>query len=285
MTDTTKKPTLYEILEVSPEATLAEIKAAHRRLSHALIVGESGLSRDDIELKLQVLDVALSTLVESWSRDAYDAKLATPISPPKTTVSPLAVSHDADYNPMAVAAAITKNHNIAAATSEAPTPLSIASTAVSGTAKALNTILRIVGLLLVLAVVIRMASCGMRWSAPTPRPEELYPAAVAKAVEKVAIQDYYQKHGVRPASLAEVQELEIKDRLQQQELRKQSAQESEYSRLVEQSRNEGDQVVAELQQAEERARYMEERARQRAEWEKQREIERAAIEGGGNTVE
>lgn len=283
MTDTAKKPTLYEILEVSPEATLAEIKAAHRRLSHALITGESGLSRDEIELKLQVLDVALSTLAESWSRDAYDAKLAKPISPPQTT-APLAVSHEADYNPIAAAAAIAKNHKIAAATSEAPTPLSIASTTVAGTAKALKTILRIVGLLFVLVVVIRMTSCGMRWSAQTSRPEELYPAAVAKAEEKVAIQDYYQKHGVRPASLAEVQELEIKDHLQQQELRKQSAQESEYSRLVEQSRNEGDQVVADLQQAEERARYMKERARQQAEWEKQREIERAA-EGGAKTGE
>lgn len=74
---TTNKKTMYEILQVSSTASLAEIKAAHKRLSLEVMSASPALSREDCNFRLNLLDVALHTLSVPVLRDAYDAQLAS----------------------------------------------------------------------------------------------------------------------------------------------------------------------------------------------------------------
>ncbi|HSM98596.1 MAG TPA: hypothetical protein VLS47_06230 [Gallionella sp.] len=275
MTD--KKQTMYEMLGISQTATLPEIKAAHHRLTRALVSSGSGLAQEEVNHKLQVLDLALNTLSVQWSRDAYDAQLAA-LNPSANIASPalnvMKVPQGAVFNPLQVAVAIEDTRRLAVSSKAGhPVPLAVMSATVSSSVSALRAIFRVFGGLLVLGIVIftSMRIAESRGEAP-------YPEMRAMAEEKVIIQDYYHKYGVRPASRAEAEALELENRRQANaqhiaELQRKK-QEEDYARFVEQSRRDGEQITNDLQRAEESARYEEERKRREAAWAQQRAEQR-----------
>jgi hypothetical protein len=89
------KKSLYEILEVPPHATYADIQASHQRLLQALEDKRDLLSREDYTLQMRLLKVAYSTLCTPTSRDAYDAHLTTRSDPVKSPSALLVTTPDA----------------------------------------------------------------------------------------------------------------------------------------------------------------------------------------------
>jgi hypothetical protein len=273
---TDKKKTLYELLEVSPSASLPEIQAAHKRLSRQLVSGKYDLSREDIEFELKVIDVALQTLSNQASRDAYDAQFATPVTT-EMTVVPLnanALSIRADDKSLKLAAALEDSHNMTTAILNShESPLKIVSTTIDSSVMSLKKILKVIAGMMVLGVVIKggaMILAGNQAGHP--------PGGISKADEKVILQEYYQVHGIRPGSKAEADLLEVENRRKENEQRaaelEKKKHEEEYRQFVEESRRIGDQVSADLKRAEENARY-EEAQKKRQQEQEQRQQEEA----------
>lgn len=270
-----KKQTMYEVLEVSPTASFAEIKAAHKRLSLKIMSGALGLSREDCEFRLKILDVALHTLSVPALRDAYDAELAPPASP-ANAVAPvrttaLALVDDAKVTE--IATAIKRSHQtVPVSLASHRTELEIVSSTVSASARSLKTILRAIIGLFVLGSVLTMGKIAFASrTAALPTKEE------ARAEEKLIILEYYKKHGTRPASRAEAEFLETENRRKENEQRQaefaEKRKDDEYRRFVEDSRDMGERIHDNLVQEEER-----EKERQRMQEEQKRYQEEAAKE-------
>lgn len=274
---TAKKKTMYEILEVSPTATIAEIRSAHRRLSLELMSGKSGESREDVSFKLNLLDVALHTISVPVLRDEYDAKLAAAtwsgnaLVPVKANAVSLADTAKVNQ----IVAAIEGSQKLAAAMMQANQfPVKEVASTVRISARSLKTILRVVIGLIVLGFFIRMGQTAVAYRhAGQPTADEL------KAEDNLVILEYYKKHGVRPASRAEAELLEKENHRRESEQRAAKAEEQrkedEYRRFVEQSRREGEYIHEELVRSEQYAREQEEQ-KQRAAAERQRYQEEAA---------
>ncbi len=274
-----EKQTLYEILGVSPTATLAEIKAAHHALTRALVGGETGLPRDEVQFKLQVLDMALNTLTAPWSRDAYDAELrarapANRNLPAVSASNPLAQSPT--FNAVVVADALHQSYKTALAGSD--NSLVVFAESAAASASALKKVLRALVGLFVLFVISR---CSMGLYMNTHQ-SELYAKEKAKAEDMVVIQDYYQKHGIRPASRAEAEMLEQQAQREQDEANRiaseQRQQEERDRQFADQARREGERVSRNVEIAQAQAREQEERERREAEWAKQQAEEKQRME-------
>ncbi len=270
---------MYEILEVMPTASLADIKAAHKRLSLKIMSGATSQNRQECEFQLKVLDVALNTLLSS--RDAYDAELA--VASPVTEVVPYkasALAPAGEANVLALVAELESNRTALSARLEShPSALQVASSTVKTSAKSLKVILRAVIGLLILGSVVTVGRLSSASSQPA------IPAAErAKAEDKLVILEYYKKHGVRPASRAEADFLEAEDRRKENEQRAgefaEQRRDEEYRRFVSESRREGERVHQDLANAE-----MEERWRQLREAEEKRSQEEAAKEEERNRIE
>lgn len=247
---------MYEILGVSPTASSAELKAAHRRLSLEVMSGKLGASREDCDHRLQLLDVALNTLLEPSSRDAYDMQLAAAsavnVSFP---VQPASGSGGGEGRALQLTAAAEDIYRTSlAAVDERKLQFAAVTQTVGASLRSLKIILRIVGWLLVLGIVFRTAGC-MLAARPTPLP----PVQVAKAEEKLKIQAYYKKHGVRVANRAEVEALEAEDRRKENERRQEEFNrrkiEDESERYIEESEALSRRLEQEQQRAEAEARY------------------------------
>lgn len=284
-----KKKTMYEILDVLPNASYAEIKEAHQRLSDKLQLNESGLSPEDLDFQLKLLKVAFHTLSTPMSRDAYDAQLAPP-SPANIAVPTSVVALKPHVEAMALRADAMSLR--AEAMSLKADALSLRADALpikaagdhsatmfeffNNLARPVKRILLIFGTLIAIGMVIQVLFLMFA------DPSVGYGSAeAAKAEEKVIIQEYYQEHGVRPASKIEAELLEVENRRRENEQRaadreKQRADE-EYRRFVEDSRRSGEQVSAELRHAEAEARRDEEQKRMQLE-EQKRQEEEAEIE-------
>jgi hypothetical protein len=268
---TADKQTMYEILGVLPTASHAEIKAAHRRLSLEVMTGKLGLSREDCEFRLKLLDMALDTFSDQASRDAYDAKLAS--SPvPSNAAFPVRVASSPAEEVRAlelVAAVEGKRTTALVGYDDRKLQLQAVSSTVSAAGRSLRTILRIIAGLLVLGFVLKMGQMAMASRHDGHRSKE-----IARAEEMLVIQQYYKKHGVRPASRAEAEFLEQENRRKENELRRvefeKARQDSELRSFVQESREIGQRVHEDLVYAEEQARY-EDKVKQR-ELQRQRDM-------------
>ncbi len=298
-----EKKTMYEILEVSPDASDSEIQAAHQRLSQQLQSERSDGDSDDIEFKLRVLNVAFNTLSVKRTRDAYDARLAAlnapaggaaphgliPVEPKENASSLKAEAMSLKAEAMSLKAeAVSLRADVIALRIDSgyETPSVGVLQKFSRLLAPAKRALTIVGSLIAIGMVVQVLFLLL-----VNRQAVNVVNDVSKAEEKVMLQDYYQRTGVRVSSRAEMEARELEDAARQrEELAKRVQQEQElnkqreYENFVEDSRRQGEEVAADLQRAEERARYEEEQARleqerrQEEEERNQKEAERQRVQ-------
>ena len=316
---TNKKKTLYEILEVSPDASHSEIQAAYQRVSQKLQSEKTALNREEIDSRLKMLDMVLHAL-------SYEARLVKQNAPsnvaaPRTAIAaPLnfdtvslkadaaslkadAMSFKADAmslkadamslimadTPHRIAVAPLKTAAVplkfpAAVENDHQLPLAIISSAVTSSASALKKILRIIAGLMVLGVIFKISfmvlSNNHAGRVATPNNDE-----------KVFLQEYYQTHGVRVGSKIEAdlldEENRRKENQQREEARDKQRQDDEYRRFVEESRREGEKISENLRRDEQAARYEEQNKQRQLAQEKlnKEEAERYRIEEERRQVE
>ncbi|KAB2965476.1 DnaJ domain-containing protein [Zoogloea sp.] len=82
------RTTLYDLLGLTPEASEADIHAAHVRLFNHYKSGTHGLQPMDAENQIKVIKEAYWILSDPGRRDAYDASLAAPV-PPASDLPPV----------------------------------------------------------------------------------------------------------------------------------------------------------------------------------------------------
>jgi hypothetical protein len=122
-------------------------------------------------------------------------------------------------------------------------------------------VVRAIGLLVVIGLIAFMLT---RCATVGPAQNRLQ--LEQKISEQTVLQEYYQTHGVRPASIAEMELLEAERRRKESEGRQadkaQREREQAARRWEEESRRIGRQVSADLQRSEEVARARAERERE-----------------------
>jgi hypothetical protein len=247
-----QKKTLYEVLEVKPDASLSEISAAYQTLLEKLKQKQEILGKEEVELQQKVIDLAYNTLSVSMSRDAYDAKLKFKDMPQKT---------DGAIN---LKVAIDESRG---------SPLRRVLAVIAG-------VMVIWLLMQLMFMFIAYRNNGGVMRTPTD--------AAIQAEEKVRMQEYYQEHGVRAGSKIEADLLDEKQRDKELEQRlrenEKKEQESKYKEFLEESHRVGEQVSSDLRRAEELARIEAERKREQEEQEKRRnqEMEQRRIEDERN---
>jgi hypothetical protein len=278
------KKTLYDLLDVSPDAPFSELDAAYLRATQKLESDTSGLTAESKDVQSKVLKMAFQTLSNEKSRRAYDSRLnrreavtvALPPAPPETlSLQAAAVSLKADAASLMAEAAVLKADAVSLQVETAPKKLAaLVAKGVRATFTALGAIVTVVVALLF----------GLFWAASGTRQAA---QEDEKARERVMIQEYYQQHGVRPKSKIELELLEAENRRaakaeREAALEKQEEQrkELEHQRFIEESRRLGEQISDNLRRAQERAeqeaRYAAEKTRQ--ELRMKEEAERRRIE-------
>jgi curved DNA-binding protein CbpA len=271
-----EKKSMYQILGVEPKAPIADIKAAHRRLSFRLLSGKSGLSLDERDYQLKLLDAALETLSDVDKRAAYDARLPQPAAPDARLPVPVAnpIANPADESrALRLAEAVEHDFKLAAGNERKMQFQAITST-LGTSARALKTILRIVVGLIVLFMVMRWGQMAMASRTPPPPPS----AEVLKAEEKLIIQKYYKTHGVRLGSRAEAEQLTLEHRRKENAQREAEFERDraarELERFAEQGRSIGEEVSRDLRVAEAEARAEDLRRKRELQEEQERHDER-----------
>ena len=288
-----KKKTMYEILEVSPNALDSEIQVAHQRVSQKLQSEKNAINREEFDFMLRVINVAFNTLSQKRTRDAYDARLAAlnasdkaapqlsmvPITPTGESSSLKAEAMSLKAEAMSLKAeAVSLRADVMALKVESGYPTSTdsvlekSSRMLSPVKKALT----IVGSLVAMGMVVQVLFMLL-----VNRQAGQVVGEATKADEKVMLQDYYQRTGVRVGSKAEMDLMEAASRREEQEERAMKEQERakqdqerKYQQFVDESRREGERVSENLHRAEEQARYEEERkARQLEEDQRRKEEE------------
>ena len=271
-----RKQTLYEVLAVMPTASAQEIQDAYQQRWNALQLEKDALSPEDFNFRRQLLTLARSTLSSPDERSFYDIKLANTAAPDNAdwkanalmvTTNKDSLSRQADTLALQADALALRAQAMAirAGLPGGALPAS------SGAKSPIKRTVFIIGTVVATLMVLQMI--GMFFSARNQQ-------AAKMAEEKAIIQEYYQTHGVRPASAAEVRLLEAENRrkeseeraaeraVQKEEYEKRQA-EAEYERSREDVKRLADQVSTDLIRAEEAARIEEAEAAAR----KQRLVE------------
>lgn len=291
---TTKKKNFYEILAIRPDATHEEIQAGYDSLILALKSQQKLFKPEDYELKLKIINMAFNMLSIPASRAAYDAELAAsrtarpdPAASNAITLRPDAETMSLKAEAIALRAeaislrvdALSMKSDIGAFNNPGNYQGSGPSGAF-GLTPSLKKILLFLGFMLAGWMVIQVMSLLF-----FNRNSSMGSSAAAKAEEKAIIQEYYQTHGVRVKTRAEVELLEAEERRKEKEIRtaeyeKQRAEENA-RRFEEDARHRADQVSANLQYSENKAREQadrEEREEAEKKWredEAKRQIEQA----------
>jgi hypothetical protein len=257
---------------------------------------QSALSREDYTMQMRLLRVAYSTLSSPASRGSYDAHLAirndttTPGSALQVMPSAGAGSAQimrADALTMRAEAialradALGLRADLLSGQMQKPADSPIGQ-AVARVLLYFKTALFTLGTLAAVWMVFKLIMLLM-----LNREPDIPSAERIQKAEKVFLQEYYQTHGVRPASRAEAKLMD-EERRKKEEARRaqQQIEDSERNaaraqqRFEEESRRRGEQVASELRYAEERARQaqLQEEREKAAEKRAQEEAERERIE-------
>ena len=266
---TIKKKTLYEILAVAPHASHEDILATHQSLMSRLQSQKQFFTPAEYEVKLQIIQVAFNTLSSPTARQAYDQDLALQAAMASSSALAVPMAPQADPASMALRAeaislraeamslradALSIRSDAVTLSSREPFP-SLAQTGVSALMLALRKILMTVGGLVAVWMVMQVVFLFM-----ANKRSELDAGQAAKANEKVVLQEYYQTHGVRPASKTEADLLEAESRRKDAEMRaaeraKQKT-EDDSRRFEEDAQRRAAEVSSELRYAENQAREL-----------------------------
>jgi curved DNA-binding protein CbpA len=273
------KKTLYEVLNVSPNASTEQIQAAYKNVVQRLESGFSGLSAADAVSQIKVVNIAFQVLRDQMSRGVYDAKLnqqtALALVPRSADTEALTLKMDATVLKADAAALLAQaamaNAN-ALALNYGVTPQGLGGQARSSFFKTFRFGFTVLGAIVAISMVVMVVSGGRGSNLA------LEIKAHEKAQEKVMLQEYYQQHGVRPSSKAEMDLLEIKRRKEEAETRTADRMADKKTRDAERFKEEnerlGRQVSENLQRAEEYARQLE----REEDYKKQRELEKIQYE-------
>ena len=253
------KKTLYEWLQLTSSASAEAIQTAHARLLAETQAQRHAHNAADTDLQIQTLNVAFTTLSSPSSRLAYDDKLA---QENRDRLAAAAHAHPAHRAPSVREAPQAEGHPFEAATlsrranrnlggpaDDAPGPvwLGLLSAAKSSVTKSLA----VIGLLALFGTVLQMVYFRSQM-ANAPISE-----ARTSAEEKAVLQEYFQTHGVRPASRADMDVLELerrrKDQAERELANKTRLKDLEQKRFEEESRRLADEASANLRRSEEEA--------------------------------
>jgi curved DNA-binding protein CbpA len=264
------KPTLYELLGVPKSAGTAAIRAAYRSALEALEAQRRTLPAAAFDDQAQLLRVAYTTLVDPVSRDGYDEALqAAERSRALTTTAAATDPGGASAGVRAEAMSLRADAMSLRADAlllKAGLPGSdTGARAASGVGTAvLASIPRLVGAFGLL-LILGMVTFGLTRCIAVDAGRK-GAAMEQKAAEQAALQDYYQAHGVRPASIAEMELMEAARRKEEREQRQaeqaQRQREQSARQFEEESRRIGEQVSENLQRGEEAAHARAERQRE-----------------------
>jgi len=264
------KPRLYEVLGVSAAANAPQIRAAYRQQVSELEAQRSSLPTSKFEERMQLLRIAYDTLIDPVSRAGYDEKLRTDASAPAAGAVTLAGDGDARGASIGVRAeAMAMRADAMSLRADAlALQVGLASAerraglgAFADLFLVAKRVVRAIGLLVVIGLfAFTLTRCA------TVGPAQNRLQLEQKVSEQTALQEYYQTHGVRPASIAEMELLEAERRRKESEGRQadraQREREQAARRFEEESRRIGRQVAADLQRHEEVARAQAERERE-----------------------
>ena len=304
-----KKPSLYEVLGVSPDAQVAEIRGAFTQQLASLEVAAATLDPEQVASRKQLLRIAAGTLLDSSTRLAYDEKLRESMqlqsSNREAASQPAQSGYELGLDPI--------THRSAASTKVQADALALRADSLSLRADALllqagqrslaransvereesdNAFVRILSsgpalrimmfLIVLFGVLFGIARCASGITANVGQPN-------TQAAEKAALQEYFQTHGVRPANMAELELLETERRRKENEQRSmvQDADKAkrEERQFEEEARRRGREVSEQLRRDEERQqqnmlmeqREKEREIRERKESERRAEAERIRL--------
>jgi len=303
----TPKKTFYEILALPPNATHEEIQAGYDSLILALKSQQKLFKPEDYDSKLKMINLAFNLLSIPASRAAYDAELTASRTarPDAAASNAIALRPDAEAMSLKAEAlalraeaislrvdALSMKSDIGAFNSQEShqEPGLLGS---FGLTPSLKRIIMVLGFMLAGWMVLQVMSLLF-----FNRNAGMSSGAAAKAEEKAIIQEYYQTHGVRAKSRAEVELLEAEERRKENENRtaerdafkaerdKQKAEENA-RRFEEDARRRADQVSANLQYSENKAREQADREEREEAAKKSRQDEekRASEQAERNRIE
>jgi curved DNA-binding protein CbpA len=273
------KKTLYEILNVSPSASFEQIHAEYKDISQKLTGGAGELSAQDAATQLKLVNMAFQVLRDTMSRAAYDAKLnqssTLALVPKAVDTEALTMKMEAAVMKADAAALMAQAAMVNASALSmhyAASPQGLGAQASTSFFKTFRFGFTVLGAIVAIGMVVMVFS-AKRGSGT---------AMDQKAQEKLILQEYYQTHGVRPASKAEMDQLEaqrLRDEAEKRgdEAAKRSAEktadkkERDEQRFKDETAKLSSRVTENLQRDEERAQQL---ARDE-EYKKQREQEKA----------
>ncbi len=214
------KKTLYEVLNVSPSASFEQIQAEYKSATQRLESGASGLSAQDAAEQQKVVNIAFQILRDNMSRAAYDAKLNQQINQ-QTALALVPKVVDTEALTMKMEAAVLKADaaalmaqaamiNASALSLQyAASPQGLGAQASGSFFKTFRFGFTVLGAIVAIGMVMMVFS-GRRGSGA---------AVDVKAQEEMMLQEYYQTHGVRPSSKAEMDSMEAQRRKDESERR------------------------------------------------------------------
>ena len=284
------KKTLYQELGIPATASTSEIEAGFQRALAALDAAESGMSRDDYDFQRTLLLFARDTLSDPVSRMGYDEKLmarrAPAASPTRASGMSQAVipasgdlASRADALAMRAEAMALRADAMAIRAGADDGLGSLGGFRTSsfpssgGRSSPLRTLFVGMTILSILAIMLQLYSVHSSRAARAQA--EKLAVAAAKAKEKLAIQDYYQKYGERPASADEARRLDRERQQREADARQaeRERQRTERATLQQQEadRRYADRISFDLRRAEEAARREAAQEEKRARDEAQRQ--------------
>ena len=238
----TKKPSLYEILDVPQTANTAAIDQAWRTKLGDLERSASAMDSSELASRKQLIRVAANTLLDSSSRLAYDSQLARSENTGGSVNSISSGSgHDSGLSRRVAGEAalgLTLVPQVQANLSSDSMNLRADAMALRAEAMSLRADAMILQagarlgdnsesvqprgwsrlmssgpILRILMFLTVMGLIALGWARCTAVVAPLQRTATeGKASEKAALQEYFQTHGVRPANLAEMELLEAERR-------------------------------------------------------------------------